>query len=75
VTMTAPVSPDLADTPCSVADCLEPASLMGRAAVRVDPRTAAPPDFEVITFGLPLCFHHAHLLRLGCTLDQFSSGM
>ena len=75
MTVTAPVSPDLSDTPCSVADCLESASTMGRATVRIDPKTAAPPDFEIITFGLPMCSHHAHLLRLGCTLDHFSSGL
>jgi hypothetical protein len=75
VTVTAPLSPDLADTPCSVAECLERAGLMGRATVRVDRRIGAPPDFEVITFGLPLCTDHAQMLRLGCTLDHFSSGI
>jgi hypothetical protein len=75
VTVTARVSPDLADTPCSVADCLEPAALMGRATVHIDPETAAPPDFGAVTFGLPMCTDHAHLLRLGCTLDHFSSGL
>jgi hypothetical protein len=75
VTMTAPVSPDLADTPCSVADCLEPASLMGRATVRTNPTTPAPPNLDVITFGLPLCTDHAQVLRAGCALDDFSSGL
>jgi hypothetical protein len=75
MTVTAPVSSDLLDTPCSVAECLERAYFMGRATVHVDPKTAAPPDFQVITLGLPLCVNHAHLLRMGCTLDRFSSGL
>lgn len=75
MTLTAAVSPDLADTPCSVAECLENAACMGRATVRVDSRMAAPPDFGVVTFGLPLCADHAWLLSLGCALDDFSSGL
>jgi hypothetical protein len=74
MTMSVRRVPELADTSCSVADCLEMADVMGRATVRTDPRTEAPPDFEVITFGLPLCTTHAHLLRLGCTLSEFDSG-
>ena len=35
----------------------------------------APPDFRTVTFGLPLCADHAHLLRLGCTLTDFHSGL
>ena len=75
MTVTARVSPELADTPCSVADCLESAQVMGRATVRVDPQVAAPPDFEIITFGLPLCTDHAHLLHLGCSLAHLDSGL
>ena len=75
MTMTAHVSPELADTPCSVAQCFEPASTLGAATVTVDPRTGAPPDFGIITLGLPLCVNHAHLLRHGCTLVDFHSGI
>jgi hypothetical protein len=69
------MNPELADTPCSVAECLEPACHMARAVVKIDPTTCAPPDFEVITFGLPLCVNHAHLLRRGCSLTHFDSGV
>ena len=48
---------------------------MARAVVKIDPTTWAPPDFEVITFGLPLCVNHAHLLRRGCSLTHFDSGI
>ena len=76
MTMTAQVSPgELADAPCSVADCLETASTMGAATVRIDPNVGAPPDFEIVTFGLPLCVNHAHLLRRGCDLIAFHSGI
>jgi len=75
LTATALVNPDLADTPCSVGECLESAQSMGRATVRVDPATGAPPDFGIVTFGLPLCTDHAHLLRRGCTLTDFSCGL
>jgi hypothetical protein len=43
--------------------------------VRLDPGMEAPADFRTVTFGLPLCADHAHLLRLGCTLNDFSSGL
>ncbi len=75
MTITAPLSPELCDSPCSVADCLEAAALMGAATVSINPALGAPPDFETVTFGLPLCTNHAHLLRLGCTLTRFSSGL
>jgi hypothetical protein len=75
VTLAIPVSYDLADTPCTVAECLEHADRMGRATVHVNPKMGAPPDFEVITLGLPLCTNHAHLLSMGCTLDDFNSGL
>lgn len=48
---------------------------MGSATVVIDPRVGAPPDFETVTLGLPLCTDHAHLLRLGCTLTHFTSGL
>jgi hypothetical protein len=75
MTMTAIVSPELADSPCSVADCLEAAQVMGSATVAVDPGAGAPPDFGTVTFGLPMCSNHAHLLRLGCRLTGFTSGL
>jgi hypothetical protein len=75
MTLTAALSSELADTPCSVADCLEVAQTMGSAGVRIDPGIDAPPDFATLTLGLPLCINHAHLLRLGCTLAHFSSGL
>ena len=66
---------ELADAPCSVGECLETASTMGTATVRIDPHTVAPPDFTTVTFGLPLCGNHAHLLRRGCRLVDFQSGL
>jgi hypothetical protein len=75
MTMTAQVNPELAETPCSVAKCLETASTMGAATVSVGPHTDTPPDFATITFGLPLCINHAHLLRRGCQLLDFHSGI
>jgi len=75
MTLTVPTSVELADSPCSVAECLETAQLMGSATVRVNPGVGAPPDFETLTVGLPLCVEHAHLLRLGCTLSTFHSGL
>jgi hypothetical protein len=75
VTVTARLNPELADSPCSVAECLETAHLMGSATVRINPRVGAPPDFETITVGLPLCTDHAQLLRMGCTLTRFTSGL
>jgi len=75
MTRTAHVSPELADATCSVAECLETASAMGAATVSVDPRTNTPPDFEIVTLGLPLCFDHAYLLLQGCSLLDFHSGI
>jgi len=76
MTVTAQVSPgELADAPCSVAECFEPASTMGTATVSVDPHVGAPPDFDIVTFGLPICVNHAHLLRRGCELLEFRSGI
>ncbi len=68
MTVTAPLNPELSDSPCSVAECLETAQLMGSATVRINPCLGAPPDFETLTVGLPLCTNHAQLLRLRCTL-------
>jgi hypothetical protein len=73
--MTAHASPELPDAPCSVAQCLETASSLGPATVTVDPQTGAPPDFEIVTFGLRLCVNHAHLLRRGYALLDFHSGI
>lgn len=73
--ITAALNPELCDSPCSVAECLEMAAVMGSATVSINPNVGAPQDFEIITFGLPLCTNHAHLLRLGCTLTHFTSGL
>jgi hypothetical protein len=75
VAVTVPLSPELADSSCSVAECLETAQLMGSAAVCINPSAGAPPDFATLTFGLPLCANHANLLRMGCTLTRFTSGL
>ena len=75
MTQTLHFTAELADSPCSVAQCLDTATSMGRAQVAIDPSTPAPPDFDNITLGLPLCFNHAHLLRRGCTLREFDSGL
>jgi len=68
-------SAELADVPCSVGECLEPASTMGSATVCIDPLVEAPPDFQTLTFGLPLCSNHAHLLHRGCQLLDFQTGL
>jgi hypothetical protein len=76
MTMTAlQASAELADTPCTVGECLETASTMGVATVRIDPGIDAPPDFQTLTFGLPLCSSHAHLLSRGCQLLDFHIGL
>jgi hypothetical protein len=75
MTMTARIHPELADASCSVAECLECAATMGAATVSVHPGRGAPPDFEILTFGLPLCVNHAHLLSRGCDLLDFHSGI
>jgi hypothetical protein len=75
MTQTLPLIAELADAPCSVAECLETACHLGRASVHVGPAIGVPPDFEIITLGLPLCRDHANLLRNGCTLEEFSSGL
>ena len=64
MTLTAALSSELADSPCSVADCLEFAQAMGSATVRVVAEVAVPPDFATVTFGLPLCIDHAHLVAI-----------
>lgn len=68
-------SSELADAPCSVGECLENAATMGSATVQVDPNTLAPPDFRVLTLGLPLCADHAYLLQGECQLLEFQSGL
>jgi hypothetical protein len=75
MTRTFPIVAELADSPCSVADCLEAASVMGRACVEIEPAAQAQPDFAQVTLGLPLCIDHAQLLRQGCRLETFSSGI
>jgi hypothetical protein len=47
---------------------------MGAATVRIDALTNAPPDFETITFGLPLCVSRAHLLHGGATWSTSAAG-
>lgn len=75
VTLTAALSSELDDSPCSVADCFEVARTMGSATVLVDSGADVPPDFATMTFGLPLCVDHARLRHRGCTLTDFSSGV
>jgi len=75
MTLTIPVSPDLADSACSVADCLESAQVMASATVRIDSGPDIPPDSGAVTFGLPVCPNHARLLHRGCTLSHFHSGL
>ena len=75
MTLTTPVSPDLADSACSVADCLESAQVMASATVRINPGPDMPPDFGTVTFGLPVCPNHAHMLHRGCTLSHVHSGI
>jgi hypothetical protein len=75
MTVTVPLSAELCDTPCSVADCLETAHVMGSATVTISPGAGIPPDFQTVTLGLPLCTNHAHLLGPGCALTKFSAGL
>lgn len=75
MTETLPLVAELADAHCSVAECLEVACHLGHASVHVDPVIGAPPDSAILTLGLPLCHDHAQLLRNGCTLAEFSSGV
>ena len=75
MTIAAPLGLEMCDSPCSVADCLEAATVMGSANVAINPGSGTPPDFAAVTFGLPLCADHAHLLHPGCTLTRFTSGL
>jgi hypothetical protein len=75
MTMTALANPELADAPCSVAECFETATTMGAATVRIDPSAETPPDFQTLTLGLPLCSNHAHQLHHGCALVHNHPGL
>lgn len=75
MTTTVLVNPELADAPCSVAECFETAATMASATVGIDPLTGTPPAVGTLTFGLPLCTDHAHLLHQGCTLLDFHHGL
>lgn len=68
-------SSDLADTSCSVGECLKRAAAMGSAMVQADPNTIAPPDFRILSLGIPLCADHAYLLTGTCQLLEFTSGL
>ena len=60
---------------CAAGDCLDPALVMGHATFEVSPTVRAPDCERRHTFTLPLCGHHAHLLRMDNTLVEFDSGV
>ena len=59
------LTPDLEDTPCSIAGCFEVADLIATGDALLPPLAIAPGGKETITLEIPLCVEHAHLLRLG----------
>lgn len=60
---------------CTAGECLEEAIVTGHATIQVNALAAAP-DHEVWqTFTLPLCAHHAHLLRYDNHLVDFDNGI
>lgn len=63
-------NPDLDGTACVVTDCTAVSDVIGSAAVTLPAAIGAVEDHLVL--DLPLCVHHAHLLRSGvtrCDLD------
>lgn len=59
---------------CTAGECLEEAIVVGHATLRVNPWAGALTDERLQRFTLPLCTHHAYLLRLTNTLAEFDSG-
>jgi len=57
--------PELEQTFCVVADCLDPAQALASAHVVLPPTVGMPDGFEYLTLDIPVCFDHQHLLRLG----------
>ena len=58
---------------CTAGECLEEAAGSGYATFEVS-RSAGAPDHErLLTFTLPLCPHHADLLRSANSLVEFRS--
>ena len=59
---------------CTAGECLEEAVVVGHATIRVSPLAGAADSEVWQTFALPLCAHHAHLLRLENQLVEFDNG-
>ena len=59
---------------CTAGECLEVAVVVGHATIQVSPRVGAAVSEVWQTFALPLCAHHAHLLRLDNQLVEFDNG-
>ncbi len=59
---------------CTAGECVEEAIVVGYATLRVNPLAGAPHEERMQTFTLPMCPHHAYLLRLTNTLVEFDSG-
>lgn len=59
---------------CTAGDCLNEALVVGQATFEVGPSVRAQDCERRHTFALPLCPHHAYMLRMGTTLVEFDSG-
>jgi hypothetical protein len=59
---------------CTAGECLEEAVVVGHATLQVSTLAGASEDQALHTFDLPLCPHHAHLLRLDNQLVDFDVG-
>lgn len=60
---------------CSAGDCLEEAIVSGHAVFQVNPLAGAMGGESFHTFVLPLCPHHAYLLRMENRLVSFDCGL
>ncbi len=62
---------DLTGTPCLGTDCFDTAEVIDQLAVRLPLDVGAVEDS--VRLDLPLCGHHAHLLRMGGTRYSYTS--
>ena len=58
---------------CTAGECLDEAIVVGFATIQANPLAGPAGTTLQYTFTLPLCVHHAHLLRMDNTLLQFAT--
>jgi hypothetical protein len=59
---------------CAAGECLDEAIVIGYATIRANPLASPTGTALRHTFSLPLCAHHAYLLRMDNTLVEFDNG-